>query len=104
MAEDVFDEFDFDDLDEDLDNIIELNDEQGNPVEFEFLDVVEYQNEEYIVLAPVEDFDGEVVILHVDDDGDSELEEYSGVEDQETLNAVFGIFKERFKDEFDFED
>lgn len=93
--------------DEELNNIIVLNDEEGNEVEFEFLDLIEYNSEEYVVLLPVEqeDFDepGEVVILKVEEtDEDSDEESYVGVEDQEELNAVFEIFKNKFKDEFDF--
>ena len=38
---------------EELDNIIVLNDEQGNEVKFEFLDLVELDEEEYVVLLPV---------------------------------------------------
>ena len=91
-------------MDENLSNIITLNDENGNEVRFEFLDLIEYGEEEYIVLLP-ESEDGEVVILQVDHtDPDSEEENYLGVEDEETLQAVFGIFKEKFKDEFNFED
>ena len=35
---------------------------------------------------------------------DGEGESYSGIEDQETLDAVFRIFKDKFKDEFNFVD
>ena len=46
-----------------------------------------------------------MVILQVDyTDPDSEEEHYLGVEDEETLQAVFAIFKEKFKDQFDFTD
>ena len=38
---------------EELDNIIVLNDEDGKEVEFEFLDLVELDDEEYVVLLPV---------------------------------------------------
>ena len=38
---------------DELDNIIELNDEDGNVVQFEFLDLVELEGEEYVVLLPV---------------------------------------------------
>ena len=91
--------------DEELDNIIVLNDEQGNEVQFEFLDLVELDNEEYVVLLPVtdegEEDEGEVVILKLEDtDEDSEGESYVGVEDEEILNQVFSIFKEKYKDEF----
>ena len=87
------------------DNIIILNDEEGNEVEFEFLDLIEYEGEEYVVLLPVEEAEdaGEVVILQVEDI-DSEEESYISVEDEDTLNKVFEIFKEKFKDEFNFVD
>ena len=94
--------------DEELSNIIILSDENGEDVQFEFLDLIEYDSEEYVVLLPVEgemdEDDGEVVILKVEDSGDEEEESYVSVDDEETLNAVFEIFKEKFKDEFNFVD
>lgn len=95
---------------EELDNIVILNDEDGNEVKFEFLDLVELDDEEYVVLLPVtdegEEDEGEVVILKVEDNDDEESDEesYVSVDDEETLNKVFEIFKERFKDDFDFVD
>ena len=94
---------------EELDNIITLNDENGDEVKFEFLDLVEYEGEEYVVLLPIledgEEDDGEVVILKVEDtDDESEEESYVSVDNEETLMQVFNIFKEKFKDEFDFVD
>ena len=95
---------------EDLDNIVILNDEEGNEVKFEFLDLVDLDNEEYVVLLPVteegEEEEGEVVILKVEDtdEEDAEEESYVSVEDEEILNKVFEIFKDKFKDEFDFVD
>ena len=92
-----------------LDNIILLFDEDGNEVRFEFLDLVELDEEEYVVLLPVseegEEDEGEVVILKLEDtDEDSEEESYVGVEDEEILNKVFTMFKEKYKDEFNFVD
>ena len=94
---------------EELDNIVILNDEEGNEVQFEFLDLVELDNEEYVVLLPVtsegEEDEGEVVILKLEDtEDDSDEESYVGVEDEEILNKVFEIFKEKYKDEFNFVD
>ena len=97
-------------MNEELDNVIILNDEEGNEVKFEFLDLVELDEEEYVVLLPIleneaTEGDGEVVILKLEDsEEDSEEESYVGVEDEEILNKVFSIFKEKFKDEFDFVD
>ena len=94
---------------EDLDNIVVLNDEDGNEVKFEFLDLVELDDEEYVVLLPVtengEEDEGEVVILKIEDtDEETDEESYVSVEDEDTLNKVFEIFKDKFKDEFDFVD
>lgn len=93
-------------MDEELDNIVILNDEDGNEVRFEFLDLIEYEDEEYVILLPTdEDEDsGEVVILQVEDTDSEEEESYVSVDNEETLNAVFEIFKEKFKDEFNFID
>ena len=89
-------------------NIIVLNDEDGNEVEFEFLDLVELDDEEYVVLLPVvqedEEDEGEVVILKVEDSENEEEESYVSVEDEATLEKVFEMFKEKFKDEFNFVD
>ncbi|MBO4292894.1 MAG: DUF1292 domain-containing protein [Clostridia bacterium] len=94
---------------EELDNIVVLNDENGNEVKFEFLDLIELDDEEYVVLLPMAEEgeeDGEVVILKLEDndDEDSEEESYVSVDDEDVLNRVFEIFKEKFKDDFDFID
>ena len=94
---------------EELDNIITLNDEDGNEVKFEFLDLIDFENEQYVVLLPVtdegEEEEGELLILKLEDtDDESEEESYIGIEDEEILNKVFSIFKEKYKDEFNFVD
>lgn len=93
---------------EELDNIIELNDEEGNKIQFEFLDLIEYENEEYVVLLPVaeetEEEAEEVVILKLEDTDNEEEESYVSVDDEDVLNAVFEIFKNKFQDEFNFVD
>ncbi len=92
---------------EELDNIIVLNDENGEEVKFEFLDLVELDGEEYVVLLPADEDDeeeGEVVILKVEDTESEDEESYVSVDDEEVLNKVFEIFKEKFKDEFNFVD
>ena len=95
-----------DDTDEGFGNIFVFNDENGNEVKFEFLDLIKYKGEEYVVLLPEEDSDeaGEVIILKVTE-GDTEDEEfYVSVDDDDTLMAVFNIFREKFEDRFNFVD
>ena len=83
--------------------LLTLTDENGNDVEFEYLDSIDYEGKEYIVLIPADDDSSEIVILEVEP-VDEENENYVSVKDEETLNAVYGIFKERFKDILNFED
>ncbi len=83
------------------DNIIVLTDDQGNDVRFEFLDLIEFEGEEYVVLLPEEG--DEVVILRVEST-DDDTESYTSVDDERTLMTLFEIFKEKFKDEFNFVD
>jgi len=88
-------------------NIIVLTDEDGVDVEFEFCASVMYEGNEYVVLLPVEDDDGEVVILQVLEDENADEDDeatYVGVEDENVLQAVFDLFKEQAGDEFDFEE
>ena len=80
-----------------------LTDENGVDTEFEYLDCIEYEGVEYLVLMPEGDESGEIVILAVEP-VDEELENYLAVEDEAILNAVFAIFKEKFQDVFTFED
>ena len=84
-------------------SILTLTDENGEDIDFEYLDVIEYQGKEYLVLLPVEDESEELVILEVEP-VDEENENYLAVEDEDTLNAVYEIFKEKFKDVLTFED
>lgn len=88
---------------EELENIIYLNDEEGNEIPFEYLDLVELNGQEYVVLLPVSDEEeAEVVILRIEPTENPEEESYVGVTDGDILDEVFAIFKERFADEFNF--
>lgn len=69
---------------------------------FEFLDLIPYRQNEYVVLLPIGDSDGQVVILQLKEI-DDETEEYVGVENEFVLETVFALFKERNKDFFTFE-
>ena len=89
-------------LQEEESSIITMTDENGQDVDFEYLDGIEYEGKEYLVLIPAEEDSNEIVILEVEP-VDEELENYLAVESEETLNAVYAIFKERFKDVFTFE-
>ena len=82
-------------------SILTLTDENGQDVDFEYLDCIEYQGTEYLVLMP--EGDDEIVIMEVEP-VDEENENYLAVEDEAVLDAVYAIFKEKFKDVLTFED
>ena len=90
-------------LQEEEESTLVLTDENGVDQEFEYLDCIEYEGKEYLVLIPAEEDANEIVILEIEP-VDEENENYLAVEDEAVLNAVYGIFKERFKDILTFED
>ncbi len=83
-------------------NVIVLNDSNGNDVEFEFLDLIDYEQEEYIVLLSSDD--SEMVILKVlpSANPDRDTDNYCPVEDADTLSAIFELFQLRNSDRFEF--
>ena len=90
-------------IQEEQTNILTLTDENGADVDFEYLDCVDYEGKEYLVLLPAEQDSTEIVILEVEP-VDEENENYLSVGDKDVLNAVYDIFKERYKDILTFED
>ena len=82
-------------------SILTLTDENGQDVDFEYLDCIAYQDKEYLVLMP--EGEDEIVIMEVEP-VDEENENYLAVEDEAVLDAVYAIFKEKFKDVLTFED
>lgn len=86
---------------EEEESILTLTDENGDELRFEYLDCIEMAGVEYLVLMPEES--NEIVILEIQP-VDEENENYVAVESEETLDAVYAIFKERYKDVLEFED
>ena len=87
----------------DENNVVLFTDDHGNEIEFEFLDLLEYDGEQYAVLLPTQEDADEVLIMRLVPDEDGQ-ETYISVEDEDVMNAVFDIFKNKFKDEFNFVD
>jgi len=90
-------------LEEEEVSILTLTDENGQDVDFEYMDCLEYQGKEYLVLMPMEEDNNEVVILEVEP-VDEEVENYLAVEDEATLTIIFNMFKEKYKDILNFEE
>ena len=88
---------------EEEESILTLTDEHGDEIQFEYLDCIEYEGKEYLILMPVDEESNEIVILEIQP-VDEENENYVAVEDEAILDTVYGIFKERYKDVLDFAD
>ena len=87
------------------DNILILEDENGNPVEFMVYDVYEFNGNTYFALIEViegsADESDEVVIMRVEGEGDDA--ELVSIEDDDELQAAFDEFVRR-DEEFDEEE
>jgi len=97
---------------EERDDILMLIDENGEEEEFEYIDSIQMDGNEYIVLSPLnkndqndnenDDLAEEVVILKVDTNENDE-ESFITVDDEDELDAVFEEFKNRMEEDFSFD-
>ena len=90
-------------LQEEESSLITLTDDNGVETTFEYLDCIEYQGKEYLVMIPAEEEANEIVILEIQP-VDEENENYLAVEDEAVLEAVYNIFKNRYQDVLTFAD
>ncbi|MBE5802361.1 MAG: DUF1292 domain-containing protein [Clostridiales bacterium] len=84
-------------------NLVQLQDENGNDVNFEHLMTVEYEGSYYVLLEATEDIDdcmeGEAIILKIVRDEESDEDVYATIEDEDELNAVFNKCMEIMEEE-----
>ena len=87
---------------EENNNLVQLQDENGNEINFEHLMTVEYEGSYYVVLEATEDSDdckeGEAIILKIIRDEDGE-DVYATIEDEAEFNAVFDRVMEIMEEE-----
>ena len=88
--------------------LLDLTDPEGNEVQYELLDVVPYQDSDYIIVVPYVEGDDspieEVEIYRVVPDEEQDTETYVGLGSKAEVDAVFEIFRKRSEEFFDFED
>jgi uncharacterized protein YrzB (UPF0473 family) len=95
---------------DDRDDLVILVDEDGKEEEFEYLDTIELNDNEYVVLVPYREEESEkdqdedeVVILKIDH-GENGEDSFVTIDDEDELDEVFEEFKIRMEEEFDPED
>lgn len=83
--------------------IVTLTDEEGNSVDFAEVAAIEYEDQFYVLLQPiddVEDFEDDEVIVCLVEKGDVEGEEIiTAVEDEELAEKVFDEYLKAVADE-----
>ena len=92
-------------MEDERDDIVVLVDENGDEVEFEHIDTIEMNGNEYVVLAPLEEEDAdeqeeeEVIILKIEHNEEGE-DSFVTIEDDDELDEVFNEFQSRMEEEF----
>lgn len=94
MADDIKNNIPEEELPE---GIIELTDEDGVTSQFEYLTTIDHEGELYVVLMLLEeeeqdDEEGEVLILKIEKDPDTDEDIYVTVDDESISQAVFEKF------------
>lgn len=86
------------------DDIVILEDEDGNAVTFQFLELVTVDSKPYAILMPMDEGDEDmgVVIVEVIDLG-MESEHYDAVLDDDLNDRIFQQFRKEFGDKYTFE-
>ena len=79
------------------DGIIELTDEDGVTTRFEYLTTIDHEGELYVALMVLndeeqDDEEGEVLILKIEKDPETQEDIYVSVDDDEISQAVFDKF------------
>lgn len=86
--------------------IIELTDEDGVTSQFEYLTTIDHEGELYVVLMlaqdeEADDDEGEVLILKIEKDEETDEDIYVSVDDEEISQAVFNKFVAMMEEEDD---
>lgn len=91
-------------------DFITLLDEDGNEIEFEHIDTVEYNDGTYVALIPADstpdnvlDEEGELVILKVVEDENGE-EILATIEDDAEYDDVLDLFADRLEEYYEIEE
>lgn len=66
--------------------IIETIDDEGNVVNFELCDIIEFEGKEYALLMPSKTEEDEIVLMQLEKDGDDFL--FKAIEDDDEFEKV----------------
>ena len=84
-------------------NIVKLKDDNGNINDYEFFDIINYENTNYGVFLPLEDNKSIVILKQGNKTKDNKNIEYSKVENSNILIEILNIIKNKYEEDFNFE-
>ena len=76
-----------------------LIDEDENEIEFDIMDIIEHNGENYYVLLPVDDDSDELEYVILRETGEGEEKTLVGIDDEKTLDDVFKKYQKHSTDE-----
>lgn len=83
-------------MENEMDNMITLLDDEGNEVECEVIDLFEFDEQEYVVLLPVDEEDPYILRVDKEEDGS---EVFAVIEDDEEFEKVAEAYDELLGEE-----
>ena len=83
-------------------DIVTLTDEDGTESEFEVIETFEFEGKTYYALLPVEDEEGEYVLLRLEQDENGE-DNHSTIDDDDEFDRVADYFDDEFLNEIDYD-
>ncbi len=88
-------------------DIVTLQDEDGNEFDFEIIDQLEYDSNEYVALVPCEDeediSDDEVPFIIMRTAYDEGEEFLDIVDNEDELSTVIAMFEERLSEDYEID-
>ena len=79
--------------------IVDFIDEDENEIEFDIMDIIEHNGENYYVLLPVDDDSDELEYVILRETGEGEEKTLVGIDDEKTLDDVFKKYQKHSTDE-----
>ena len=83
-------------------DIVTLTDEDGTESEFEVIETFEFEGKTYYALLPVDDEEGDYVLLRLEQDENGE-DILSTIDDDDEFDRVADYFDDEFLNEIDYD-
>ncbi|MFA5342167.1 MAG: DUF1292 domain-containing protein [Clostridia bacterium] len=90
-------------MEEERDDIIVMEDENGNPVEMVVLEMLEYKEKTYVLMQTVDESDEDSYIFEYEEENDEDAI-LTPIEDEKLLDEIFELFVKKMDSEEDAEE